>query len=102
MPEQSITLTCLIQGSPRTFEVKVAAADCVSHLQDIIRRKKWREFLDVGAGELELWAVNCPLSEAKKMNKGEAEKLDGVHMNVIYNVYEYFPVRPQSGCVHII
>ncbi|RUS22664.1 hypothetical protein BC937DRAFT_88023 [Endogone sp. FLAS-F59071] len=104
MPEPIITLLYLVQGSQRTYEIKFSLAERVSCLKDVVRRKQWRTFLDVGAGELVLWAVDLSLSEARKKPESGmgAREQGGVEMDAASMLGVYYPTRPKHGRVHMI
>lgn len=104
MPEPIITLLYLVQGSQRTYEIKISPTEYVSHLKDVVRRKQWRTFLDVGTGELVLWAVDLSLSEARKKPESRtgAREQGGVEMNAASTLGVYYPAPPKYGRVHMI
>src|SRR4051812_48059730 len=97
-----ITLSCLIQcenpNKKNIFRIEIENDNSVSKLKEKIRKKKYNNFVNVGADELQLWKVKIPLGEPNyKLNilntrpcASIKEELEGEEMDTTKKVDEYF------------
>jgi len=109
-----ITLSCLIQcdnpNKKNIFKIEIENDKSISKLKEEIRKKKYNNFVNVGADEIQLWKVNIPLGEPNyKLNilntrpcASIKEELEGEEMDASRNVGEYFSNRFANESIHII
>ncbi|CAG8610081.1 3498_t:CDS:2, partial [Paraglomus occultum] len=95
----SITLFCLVQGTP-AFPVDIDKNRTVGHLKDAIKAKKAPEFDSWPPDKLRLWKVEIPVKR-DDLIQGQTLQDDNQLPPTDY-LYEYWTDTPKRRHIHVI
>jgi len=103
MPNNLLTLFCLVEGESTPFSVKIESSESVSDLKDAIKLKKTQRFHDVTADELTLWRVSHPVPPLHDRKPIVFNEIDSAtELDPTDDLADVFEAQPPKKRIHVI